>query len=63
MGGIVEPDFRGPINRTMISLTCAIFCYTLQAWQTGVYKESGELKPDAVGGQQEPKPTLYSPGR
>jgi len=63
MRGIVEPDFLGRISGIMICLTCAILCHTLQAGQTGVYKESGEFKPDAVGGQPEPKPTSYSPGR
>jgi len=50
MRGIVEPDFLGRINRTMICLTYTILCHTLRAWQTGVYKESGEFKPDVVGG-------------
>jgi len=63
MCGIVEPDFLGCINGTMICLTCAILCHTLRAWQTGVCKESGEFKPDVVGGQLEPEPTSYSPGR
>jgi len=63
MRGIVEPDFLGRINGMMICLTCAIVCHTLRAWQTGVYKESGEFKPVAVGGQPEPEPTSYSPGR
>ena len=62
MRGIVEHDFLGRINGTMICLTCAILCHTLRAWQTGVYKESGEFKPDAVGGQPEPEPTASSPG-
>ena len=62
MGGIVEPDFLCRINGTMICLTCAILCHTLRAWQTGVYKESGEFKHDAVGGQPESEPTSYSPG-
>ena len=63
MRGIVEPYFLGRINGTMICLTCAILCHTLRGSQTGVYKESGEFNPEAVGGQPEPKPTLYSPGR
>jgi len=63
MRGIGEPDCPGRINGTMICLTCAILCHTLLAWQTGVYKESGEFKPDVVGGQPEPEPTSYSPGR
>jgi len=57
MRGIVEPDFLGRIKGTMICLTCAILGHTLQAWQTGVYKESGEFKGDAVSGQPEPEPT------
>jgi len=63
MHGIVEPDFLGRINGTRICLTCAILCHTLRAWQTGVYKESGEFKPDAVEGHPEPEPTSYPPGR
>ena len=63
MRGIVEPDFLGRINGTMICLTCAILWHNLRAWQTGVYKESGEFKPDAVGAEPEPEPTSYSPGR
>jgi len=62
MRGIVEPDFLGGINSTMICLTCAILCYTQRAWKTVVYKESGKFKTDVVGGQEEPKPTRYSPG-
>ena len=63
MCGIVEPNFLGRINGTMICLTCAILCHTLQIWQTEVYKESGEFNPDPVGDQPEPEPTSYSPGR
>jgi len=63
MRGIVEPDFVGRIKGMMSCLTCAILRHNLRAWQTGVYKESGELKPDAVGGQPEREPTSYSPGR
>ena len=63
MPWIVEPDFLGRINSTMICLTCAILCHTLRAWQTGVFVEPCELKPDAVGGQLEPEPTSCSPGR
>ena len=62
MGGVVEPNFLGRINGTMICLTCAILCHTLLAWQTGVYVESGEFKPDGVEGGPEPEPTWYSPG-
>jgi len=61
MHGIVEPDFPGRIKGTMICLTCAILWHTLRAWQIGVYKESGEFKPEAVGGQPEPEPTSNSP--
>jgi len=32
--GIAEPDFLGPINGTMVCLTCTIVCHTLRAWQT-----------------------------
>jgi len=63
MRGIVEPDFLGRINGTMICSMCAILCHTLRAWQTGVYKESGECKTDAVGGLREHERTPYSLGR
>jgi len=59
MRGIVEPDILGRIKGTMICLTGAILGHTLRAWQTGGYKESGEFKPDAVGGQREREPTLH----
>ena len=63
MRGIVERDFLGRINSTMICLMCAILCHTLREWQTGVYVEPCEFKPDTVGGQLEPEPTSCSPGR
>ena len=63
MLGIGEPNFLGRINGMMICLTCAILCHSLRAWQTGVYVEPCEFKPDAVGGQLEPEPTSCSPGR
>ena len=53
MFGITEPEFLGRINGTMICLTCAIICHTLRAWQTGVYKEQGDFKPETVGGEPE----------
>lgn len=49
MRGIAEPDFLGRINGTMICLTRAILCHTLRAWQTGVYKDPGDFKPESVG--------------
>ena len=42
------------INGTMICLTCAIICHALQVWQTGVYKDQGDFKPEAAGGEPEP---------
>ena len=62
MRGMVKPNFLGRMHGTLSCLKCAILCHTLQAWQTRVYKKSGELKPNAVGGQPEPEPTSYSPG-
>ena len=61
MRDIVEPDFLGGINGTMICLTYAILCYTLGAWETGEYTELCEFKPDAVGGGPDPEPTSCSP--
>jgi hypothetical protein len=51
MRGIVEPDFLGRINGTMICLTCAILCHTLRAWQSGGYKDPGDFKPEVAGGE------------
>ena len=51
MRGIAEPDFLGRINGTMICLTCAILCHTLRAWRNGAYKDPGDFKPEAVGGE------------
>jgi len=54
MPGIIDPAFLGCINGTMICLTCVIICHALRAWQTGVYKNQGGLKPEAAGGEPEP---------
>ena len=62
MSGIVELDFLERINGMMIFLTCAIFSHTLRPWQTGVYKKSGEFKPDTIEGQPEPETTSYALG-
>ena len=51
MRGIVEPDFIGRINGTMICLTCAIISYSLRAWRKGTYEEPRDFKPDAAGGK------------
>ena len=51
MQGIAEPDFLGRINGMMICLTCAILCDTLRAWKNGAYKDPGDFKPEAVGGE------------
>ena len=61
MCDIVEPNFLGRINGTMICLTDAILCYTLSAWETGAYTDLCEFKPDAVGGEPDPEPTSCSP--
>ena len=61
MRGIVEPDFLGHINGTMIGLTCTILWYTLRAWEKGAYTEPCEFKPDAVGGEPDPEPSSSSP--
>jgi hypothetical protein len=59
MQGIVQPDFLEQINGTMICLTCAILCHTLRAWQTGVYQEPRDFKPEAAGGKShKPNPPL-----
>jgi len=50
---IIDPEFIGPINGTMICLTCAIICHALRAWQTGAYKDQGDCKPEAAGGEPE----------
>jgi Domain of unknown function (DUF6532) len=65
MRGIVEPNFLDRINGTMICLTCAILCHTLRAWQTGIYKDPGDFKHDAVGGesQHETYILIFPPGR
>jgi len=52
--GIIDPAFLGRINGTMICLTCAIICLALRAWQTGVYKDQGDFKPEAAGGEPDP---------
>jgi len=55
MRGIMDHwAFLGRINGTMICLTCAIICHTLRAWQTGVYKDQADFKPEAAGGEPEP---------
>jgi len=54
MHGILDPAFLGRINGIMICLTCAIICQACSAWQTGVYKDQGDLKPEAAGGEPEP---------
>jgi len=54
MRGIIDPAFLGRINGTMICLTCAIICHARSAWQTGVYKNQGDFKPEAAGGEPEP---------
>jgi len=54
MPGIIDPAFLGCINGTMICLTYAIICHALRAWQTGVYKDQGDFKPEAAGGEPEP---------
>ena len=51
MLGIAEPDFLGRINGTMICLTCGILCHTLRAWKNGAYKDPGDFKSEAVGGE------------
>jgi len=56
MRGIVEPDFLGRINGTMVCLTGAILCHTLRAWQTGIYLETCVFKPDGVAGEPDPEP-------
>jgi len=54
MRGIIDPAFLGRIKGTMICLTCAIICPALQAWQTGEYKDQGNFKPEASGGESAP---------
>jgi len=54
MRGIIDLAFLGRINGTMIGLTCVIICHALRAWQTGVYKDQGDFKPEAAGGELEP---------
>ena len=57
MFGISEPDFLGRINGTM---GCAILCLTLRVWQTGVYLETCDFRPEAVGGEPDPEPGMLS---
>jgi len=54
MRGVIDPAFLGRINGTMICLTCAIICHALPAWQSGVYKDQGNFKREAAGGESEP---------
>jgi len=54
MRGISDLAFLGRINSTLICLTYAIICHSLRAWQTGVYKNQGDFKPEADGGEPEP---------
>jgi len=58
--GISEQDFLGPINGTIVCLTCAILCHTLRAWQAGVYLEISDFRPEAVGGEPDPEPGILS---
>jgi len=58
--GISETDFLGGINDTMVCLTCAILCHTLRAWQTGVYLETCDFRPEAVGGEPDREPGMLS---
>ena len=55
MLGISELDFLGRINGIMVCLTCAILCNTLRAWQSGVYLETCDFRPEAGGGEPDPK--------
>jgi len=57
---ISEPDFLGRINGTMVCSTCAILCHTLRAGQTGVYLETCDFRPEAVGGEPDPEPGILS---
>jgi len=60
MFGISEKDFLGRINGTMVCLTCAILCHTLRASQIGVYLETGDFRPEAVGGEPDPQPGILA---
>jgi len=51
---ILNLVFLECINSTMICLRCAIIYHTPQAWQTGIYKEPVNFKPEAVEGQSKP---------
>ena len=51
MQGIAEPYFLRHINGTIICLMCAILYHTLRAWKSGAYKDPGDFKPEAVGGE------------
>jgi len=47
---MLDPKFLKRINGTMVCLTCAILCHSLQALQTGVYKKPPNFNPEVVGG-------------
>jgi len=50
----IDPAFLGRINPTIICLTGALICHALRAWQTGVYQDQGDFKPEAAGVEPEP---------
>jgi len=64
MFGISKLDFLGRISSTRVFLTCAILCHTLRAWQTEVYGQTCDIRPEVVGGEPDPEPgiLLFQPG-
>jgi len=48
--GMLDPKFLKRINGTMVCLTCAILCHSLQALQTGAYKKLSNFNPEVVEG-------------
>ena len=50
--GMLDLEFINRVNGTIVCLTCAIHCHQLRAYQLGVYEDSPDFKPTAVGGRR-----------
>jgi len=50
--GMLDPEFITPVNSMMVYLTCAILCHQLRVYGLGVYQDTPDFKPDAVGGRR-----------
>ncbi|PUU78002.1 hypothetical protein B9Z19DRAFT_1127417 [Tuber borchii] len=48
MEGMLDWGFLKRINGNIISLTCAMLCHVLRAWQTRIFKTPAQFKHDVV---------------